>query len=112
MSMSVEAAATSPKLGSCEAPGLLGGDDFLDGGSHTRLTVYDGLGRRVWGLLSRSMTAGSHTVSWDGRDESGGQVGSGRYLIRMEARSDQSYLDAGAGQSRDLVFVEAVTLLQ
>ena len=84
----------------------------LDSPSHARLTVYDGLGRRVVQLLSRSMSAGSHMVSWDGRDESGRQVGSGRYQVRMEARPNQVRPNAGVGHSPALVFVEPVTLLR
>jgi len=84
----------------------------LDQPSHTRLSVYDGLGRRVLGLLSRSMPAGAHTVSWDGRDETGRQVGSGRYQVRMEVRPGVDNLEAVPGQSPSLVFVDGITLIK
>jgi Tol biopolymer transport system component len=44
------------------------------------LAVYDLLGRKVRGLVSGQMAAGSHSVVWNGRDENGKAVSSGIYL--------------------------------
>jgi len=50
----------------------------------TRLTVFDGRGRRVRTLVRGSLPAGSHSVTWHGRDDAGRPVGSGTYLVRLE----------------------------
>ena len=47
------------------------------------LTVYDITGRKVRTLFSERMAAGSHSVLWDGRDDSGRAVSSGVYLSRL-----------------------------
>ncbi len=52
--------------------------------SQVRLVVYDLLGRAVKTLVSGHLTAGYHTVQWDGRDEAGRLVASGLYLYRLE----------------------------
>lgn len=52
---------------------------------HAQLTVFDIAGRRVAELVNRSMDAGVHSVTWDGRDASGSMVASGVYLARLEA---------------------------
>ena len=50
-----------------------------------RLDVYDAAGQRVRTLLSRPLSAGLHSVNWDGRDADGHAVGSGTYFVRLEA---------------------------
>ena len=47
------------------------------------LMIYDALGRRVRTLVSQSYSDGDHSVFWDGRDERGVVVASGRYFYRM-----------------------------
>jgi hypothetical protein len=60
-----------------------------------RLTVFDIAGRRVAELVNRTMDAGVHSVTWDGRDASGATVASGVYLARLEA--------AGKTMTREMV---------
>ena len=48
-----------------------------------RIQVFDTSGRRVRSLPSGRFTAGSHALAWDGRDDSGSQVGSGMYLFEL-----------------------------
>jgi hypothetical protein len=60
-----------------------------------RLTVFDIAGRRVAELVNRTMDAGVHSVTWDGRDGSGATVASGVYLARLEA--------AGQTMTREMV---------
>jgi hypothetical protein len=50
-----------------------------------RLAVYSVDGRLVRTLVDDQATAGYSTVVWDGRDDSGVEVGSGVYFCRMEA---------------------------
>jgi hypothetical protein len=47
------------------------------------LTVYDITGRKVRELLSESLSAGTHTARWDGKDARGNAVSSGVYIARL-----------------------------
>jgi aminopeptidase N len=49
-----------------------------------RLDLLDVTGRRVRSLASGMMSAGSHAVSWDGRDSEGRLVPAGVYWARIE----------------------------
>ncbi len=53
--------------------------------SEVRLTVYDLAGREVRVLARGEAAAGDHTARWDGRDEFGGAVNAGMYLVRLGA---------------------------
>lgn len=50
-----------------------------------RLEAFDAAGRRVRRLVVASLRAGAHRVEWDGRDDAGTPVGSGTYLLRLQA---------------------------
>lgn len=50
-----------------------------------QIEVYDLLGRRIRVLAEGEQTAGTHTVQWDGQNETGRPVASGTYLVRLEA---------------------------
>jgi hypothetical protein len=53
------------------------------------LRVYDVSGRLVATLQEdHSELAGFHSIPWDGRDSSGRRVGSGVYVVRLEAGKD------------------------
>ncbi len=47
------------------------------------LAVFDVAGRRVATLVRGVVTAGHHEVTWQGRDDRGGQVASGVYFCRL-----------------------------
>ncbi len=47
------------------------------------LEVYNLQGARVRTVLSGAMSAGSHSVAWDGLDESGARVRAGTYFVRL-----------------------------
>ena len=49
---------------------------------HVSLVVYDLAGRRVETLVERVMSAGTHTIGWDGS-----RLASGMYLYRLESSS-------------------------
>ena len=53
--------------------------------AHVDLTVYDLAGRRVATLVREAYPAGHHRQIWLGRDDSGRQVASGVYLVRLKA---------------------------
>jgi hypothetical protein len=50
-----------------------------------RLTIYDGNGREVAGLVNTSQDAGTYEVHWDGRTASGVTAASGVYYARLDA---------------------------
>jgi outer membrane protein assembly factor BamB len=50
-----------------------------------RLVVYNTMGRVVKKLVDEQQNAGYYEVVWDGKDENGLSLGSGMYLVRMEA---------------------------
>ena len=49
-----------------------------------RLTVYTVDGRRVATLVNEPMAAGTHEVTWNGRDSAGHAVPAGIYFLRLE----------------------------
>ncbi len=51
------------------------------------LVIYDISGRKIRELKNEGMSAGEHTVSWDGRDRSGRRSPSGVYLARLVSGS-------------------------
>ncbi len=67
-------------------------------GVHARLTlgraatvgvqVLDLAGRRVRALPAARLTAGLHTIAWDGRDAGGTRVAPGVYVLAVRAGSD------------------------
>ena len=52
-------------------------------GDAISLRVYDLAGGLVRSLVNGFREAGTHTVPWDGEDESGRKVGSGVYFLRL-----------------------------
>lgn len=50
-----------------------------------RVDVHDIAGRRVRTLASGELVSGERDLTWDGRDESGGRVGSGVYFASLLA---------------------------
>ncbi|MBN1292028.1 MAG: T9SS type A sorting domain-containing protein [Candidatus Latescibacteria bacterium] len=53
----------------------------------TTLTVYNISGQKIRELAADYKTAGTHTVQWDGRDDSGRTVSSGIYITRLKSGS-------------------------
>ena len=53
--------------------------------NHVTLKLYNVLGQEVRTLVNEDKEPGSFAVSWDGRDNSGRQVGSGIYFYRLQA---------------------------
>ena len=51
--------------------------------SMVTLEVFDILGNRVRRILRGPMSAGSHGLAWDGKNDLGRTVGSGVYLVRL-----------------------------
>ena len=55
-----------------------------------RLDIYDVLGNRVNTLIERELPAGSHSLVWDGRDDSGRDMPTGIYFYRLNAGANKS----------------------
>jgi hypothetical protein len=63
------------------------GYDVPAGGADVTIGVYDVAGRLVRTLVDERRPAGSHRVTWDGRDASRQPVATGVYFCRMQAGS-------------------------
>ncbi|MBN1997133.1 T9SS type A sorting domain-containing protein [candidate division KSB1 bacterium] len=48
------------------------------------IDIFNSVGQKIRTLVSDKMTAGSHEVVWDGRNESGQKVSSGIYFYRLK----------------------------
>lgn len=57
----------------------------LNRASHVRLEVYNLMGEQIRTLVDEEKTVGTHVVDWNRRDDSGKEVSSGVYLLRIEA---------------------------
>ncbi len=51
--------------------------------SHISLEIYNSLGQMVRVLVNKTVTAGSYSITWDGRDDASERVASGMYLFRL-----------------------------
>lgn len=52
-------------------------------GGHVSVDVFDVQGRLVRKLLEQHMKRGTHTVRWDGHNDSGMRAGAGIYILRL-----------------------------
>jgi len=53
------------------------------------LSVFDGQGKRVRYLLAVQLSAGSHTVQWNARDDVGAELPSGVYIAKLAHHTGQ-----------------------
>ncbi|MDP8200630.1 MAG: FlgD immunoglobulin-like domain containing protein [Candidatus Tenebribacter burtonii] len=51
--------------------------------SKVKLTIYNIKGQKIKSLLNDQMTAGEHSIVWNGEDDSGTKVSSGVYLYKL-----------------------------
>jgi flagellar hook assembly protein FlgD len=51
---------------------------------YVSLTVFNLLGQEVVRLIETDLPAGSHSITWTGRDDSGSGVSSGIYFYRLD----------------------------
>jgi hypothetical protein len=56
----------------------------LPSAGSAKLSVYDVTGRKVRDLVSAPLSAGTHEMAWDGRDEFGATVSSGTYIACLK----------------------------
>jgi hypothetical protein len=57
-----------------------------EGAVEMKLSIYDVSGRLVRSLVDAPLSAGRHSVAWDGRDARGRSVPSGIYFARVSGR--------------------------
>lgn len=57
----------------------------LPNAGEVRLEVFNVMGQQVVTLVNGALEAGSHTVTWDSRDNTGDRVSSGVYFYRLES---------------------------
>ena len=62
----------------------------LPAATHVSMEVLNVLGQRVKTLVDGFREAGSHSVTWDGRDDYGSACASGIYFYRITAGADQA----------------------
>jgi hypothetical protein len=55
---------------------------------HLELRIYNAMGMAVRTLVDEVLAAGTYTIEWDGRDDSGQPLSSGVYLYMIRAGSD------------------------
>ena len=72
--------------------------------SVVKIQIYNILGQKVRNLVDEPQEPGYKTIHWDGRDNSGKEVGSGIYFYRIVARTNQG--------SEDFVKCKKMTLLK
>ncbi len=60
----------------------IGFDLYRDG--PVKLSIFDLSGRKLRTLVDADLSAGEHTVTWDGKDAAGNELPSGIYLSRIE----------------------------
>ena len=58
---------------------------YLSEKSQVKLVIYNVLGERVRTLINGSLDAGSHSITWDGKNETGSVVASGIYFYKLNA---------------------------
>jgi len=57
--------------------------------AHVELTVFDIKGRRLRTLYAGYLTAGAHSYIWNSKKESGKQLASGIYLVKLRAGKEE-----------------------
>jgi len=57
----------------------------LPNSERVSLTIYNLIGQKIATLVDGTMAAGSHVVTWNGRDSRGMQLPSGVYFYRLES---------------------------
>ena len=54
--------------------------------SKVKVAIYNMLGQKVRTLVDRTVSAGNHTIAWNGTDDMGNMLSSGVYLYRLESQ--------------------------
>jgi len=57
----------------------------LPSAGHVKLEIFNIVGQKVTTIIDGSLSAGNHTIQWDGNDSYGRQVATGIYFYRLKA---------------------------
>lgn len=74
--------------------------------SEVQIEIYNTLGQKVRTLLNARKEPGTYQAIWDGRNDSGVQVGSGVYLYRMAAGDPSTGSGQGFVQTRKMILLK------
>jgi flagellar hook assembly protein FlgD len=66
-------------------PQILGMDVRVDSPGQVKITVFNIAGQKVKRILDQNLPAGLSQVTWDGTNDAGTTVGSGLYLVVIQA---------------------------
>jgi hypothetical protein len=72
----------------------------------TTLMIYDLLGRKVKTLVEEELSSGYKSVLWDGKNDSGENVGSGVYFYRLKVTSSFSNGTGDFSETRKLLLLK------
>ncbi|MCD4791913.1 MAG: T9SS type A sorting domain-containing protein [Bacteroidales bacterium] len=67
--------------------------------AHTTLKIYNTLGQEIRTLVNENKSAGSHSVSWDGENNSGKQVSPGIYFYHIN-------IDKNFSETRNMLLIK------
>jgi hypothetical protein len=81
-------------------------DFVLKQSGFTTLMIYDLLGRKVKTLVEEELSAGSKSVLWDGKNDSGTNTSSGIYFYRLKVASSLSSGTGNFSETRKLVMLK------
>ncbi len=57
----------------------------VNNASYITLDIYNVVGERICRLINQRFSTGTHSTFWNGRDSKGDELGSGIYLLRLQA---------------------------
>lgn len=60
-------------------------DYQLSNSTNVELVVFNSLGQKIKTLVNKKVSAGQHTISWDGTNDAGQMVASGTYFYKIKA---------------------------
>ncbi len=72
----------------------------------TTLMIYDLLGRKVKTLVEEELSSGYKSVLWDGKNDSGENIGSGVYFYRLRVTSSLSDGMGNFSETRKLLLLK------
>jgi hypothetical protein len=78
---------SGPRFIPCSDPRVDGSSPLIcydTPGGHVTLDIYTRNGKKVKTLVNTEQSNGSYTIRWDGKNESGDNVSSGVYVVRMK----------------------------
>jgi flagellar hook assembly protein FlgD len=64
----------------------------LPSADHVTVEVFDVLGRGVLTLADHDLPAGTHELTWTGKDARGNAAASGQYFVRLRTRAEMRSL--------------------